>query len=120
MIEQKICTCGAPLRFVPAGVSKRTGKPYNGFWACTANCSQKAKKTQETSKFQEKQPIIDESVKEYNKGKTDNMTELGAKRIAGEYANILLQMSLISKDEWTKTFRDKANEIYNTRCVPYE
>ena len=30
------CTCGAgPMRLVPAGISKSTGKPYRAFYACT-------------------------------------------------------------------------------------
>lgn len=29
------CTCGAgPMRLVPAGISKSTGKPYRAFFAC--------------------------------------------------------------------------------------
>lgn len=29
------CTCGAgPMRFVKAGISKSTGKPYRAFYAC--------------------------------------------------------------------------------------
>lgn len=29
------CTCGAgPMRLVPAGISKSTGKPYRAFYAC--------------------------------------------------------------------------------------
>jgi len=26
--------CGASLKLIPAGISKRTGKAYNPFWAC--------------------------------------------------------------------------------------
>jgi len=37
--EPKKCAiCGAELRFVPAGVSKRTGKPYTAFWSCPNGC----------------------------------------------------------------------------------
>ena len=33
--ETKPCAkCGAPMKFVQAGVSKKTGKPYNAFWKC--------------------------------------------------------------------------------------
>jgi hypothetical protein len=29
------CTCGAgPMRHVPAGIAKSTGRPYKGFYAC--------------------------------------------------------------------------------------
>lgn len=35
------CTlCNNELRQVPAGVSKKTGKPYNAFWACDNGCKQ--------------------------------------------------------------------------------
>lgn len=27
--------CHAPIKHIPAGVSRRTGKPYSEFWACT-------------------------------------------------------------------------------------
>ena len=32
--------CQSPIKYVPAGVSKRTGKPYNEFWSCrNPDCS---------------------------------------------------------------------------------
>lgn len=31
---QHICGCGIPMTLRPAGVSKKTGKPYNGFYTC--------------------------------------------------------------------------------------
>lgn len=37
------CPIHGESRLVPAGVSKRTGKPYDAFWACTVrDCNQKA------------------------------------------------------------------------------
>lgn len=30
-----LCQHG-PMRLVPAGISKKTGKPYNAFWSCTS------------------------------------------------------------------------------------
>jgi hypothetical protein len=33
---------GAPWKLVQAGVSQRTGKPYNGFWVCSERgCDEK-------------------------------------------------------------------------------
>jgi len=32
--------CGQPLKQIPAGVSKSTGKPYNAFTACPNRCQQ--------------------------------------------------------------------------------
>lgn len=32
---QKICDrCDQPMRLIPAGVSKKSGKPYSAFWTC--------------------------------------------------------------------------------------
>ncbi len=42
MDDQKLCiSCSQFLNWVPAGVSKKTGKPYNGFWACPEKHPQK-------------------------------------------------------------------------------
>ena len=32
--DKKCVVCQATLKFVPHGVSRKTGKPYNEFWAC--------------------------------------------------------------------------------------
>ena len=33
----QICpTCGNPMKLIPAGVSKKTGKPYSSFWTCNS------------------------------------------------------------------------------------
>lgn len=30
--------CGNQLKHIPAGVSRKTGKPYGEFWPCSENC----------------------------------------------------------------------------------
>jgi hypothetical protein len=37
--------CGADMKTVPAGTSKKTGKAYNSFTACSANCGWKPTQT---------------------------------------------------------------------------
>lgn len=32
--EAPLCDHGQPRKFVPAGISKKTGAPYQAFWAC--------------------------------------------------------------------------------------
>lgn len=32
---EPLCDCGIPMKLIPAGVSKATGKPYKGFYACS-------------------------------------------------------------------------------------
>lgn len=33
-IPTKCPNCQAPLRHIPSGISRKTGKPYQEFWAC--------------------------------------------------------------------------------------
>ena len=34
-MEQNNCSvCGAPVKVIPAGISKKSGKPYNAFYKC--------------------------------------------------------------------------------------
>ena len=30
--------CGAPVKFIPSGISRKTGKRYSEFWSCSARC----------------------------------------------------------------------------------
>lgn len=39
-----VCDHGQPMRKVPAGISKKTGAPYRGFWACAGPIDQQCKK----------------------------------------------------------------------------
>lgn len=40
MTNQTCKVCGMEMKFVKAGISKSTGKPYDGFWACPERCKQ--------------------------------------------------------------------------------
>ena len=40
MENQKCAVCGKEMKSVPAGVSKRTGKPYEAFMSCPDRCKQ--------------------------------------------------------------------------------
>ena len=39
-MEQKCAVCGKTMKLVPAGISKRTGKPYEAFYSCPDRCQQ--------------------------------------------------------------------------------
>jgi hypothetical protein len=49
-METPMCPkCGGEMKVVPAGTSKKTGKPYNAFYACkTWECGGTAKMTTDT------------------------------------------------------------------------
>ena len=53
--------CGSDIKRVPAGVSKRTGKPYNAFLSCTnRECDYTARSNQPTTKSSSGQIIMEE------------------------------------------------------------
>lgn len=38
-ITENVCPiCGTTKKLIPAGISKRTGQPYEEFWACPLKC----------------------------------------------------------------------------------
>lgn len=39
-MEQKCVICGKEMKLIKAGVSKRTGKPYEAFYSCPDRCQQ--------------------------------------------------------------------------------
>lgn len=51
MQETRDCdTCGSIVKHIPAGTSKKTGKPYNDFWVCSNdNCDTNTKRQQSTT-----------------------------------------------------------------------
>jgi hypothetical protein len=48
-METKQCAvCGSEMKLIPAGVSKKTGKPYSAFMACPNKCQQPKKSSADT------------------------------------------------------------------------
>jgi len=43
METKKCAVCGKEMKFVPHGVSKKTGRPYEEFWSCPDRCKQPTK-----------------------------------------------------------------------------
>lgn len=51
-METKNCNvCGKQMRYIKAGVSKNTGKPYDAFYSCPDRCRQVKKQDGETMKI---------------------------------------------------------------------
>lgn len=51
MPDIKDCdACGSIVKHIPAGTSKKTGKPYNDFWVCSNDtCSTNTRRQQSTT-----------------------------------------------------------------------
>jgi len=52
--------CGSPLKLIPAGVSKKNGKPYSAFYSCPNKCQQPNGQIVPTAISTEKKPNWDE------------------------------------------------------------
>ena len=80
--------CGGDVKHIPAGVSKKTGKPYDEFWACQS-CDYK-------TKFQPKPAGSQEGGASVGGGKEELLPALR------EIYNVLKEIrdGLKRKDEW--------------------
>ncbi len=56
--------CGSELSLIPAGVSKKTGKPYNSFMACPNKCKSPLNNTVPQTTGSRILPTIKENDKE--------------------------------------------------------
>ena len=73
--------CGAPTKVVPAGISKRTNKPYKAFIACTErNCNYTARLDNQSSTNASYSPKFERTEPPVTKKELDNY--LNAIRVA--------------------------------------
>ena len=109
--QQQTCSfCGA----------EKVNNPKTGKWFCKEKCwLNKSQKQNNSQPEPNSRDINWDRVKENNNKKSDSMSELSAKRIAGEYVNIMLELRLITREQWGNVFQEKANEVYNMRCANY-
>ena len=84
---ENICpTCKSQLKFVPAGVSRKTGKPYQGFFTCPNRCPKPAYSPtyapQDTNVPQEPEPKSDWD--KINNGKSNDIRANVALKMVSE------------------------------------
>ena len=84
--------------------------PKTGKWFCKEKCWLNKSQPQTAA-----QTITDNGNFGQNDKKFNSAEIVTAKRVAGEYANMMLNQRHITPDQWDKTFHDKANEIYNLK-----
>jgi len=124
--------CNQPLKFIPAGVSKSTGRPYNSFWACndkshkqTPVYTNPAFKTPTGANLasggviREAQERKAEMITEFQATKDEGMRILNSKNIAGDIIVALLERGLVDKTEIESTFNQYCDYIYNYQPKPF-
>ena len=70
--------CGQPLNFIKAGVSKTTGRPYNGFYACADKNHRQPRATAPQTPVQQFNQSLDQNTEDtkwakINKEKEENI-----------------------------------------------
>jgi hypothetical protein len=96
------------MKYINAGISKKSGKPYSAFYSCNV-CKQTAKAETHIDKFAQSldQDLEDDKWKKINAEKNDNISWLNAKRCAAnllagqkfdpiEFAEVVRQIYLIN------------------------
>jgi hypothetical protein len=109
--------CGSPLKVVPAGISKKTGRPYNSFTACSnRDCDYKPNQVKPIINATETKNLIKvengkmDRIEEYNGKKEVKMEALNAKNGAAQITAALIKAGLTT--EVDETFKKYATFIY--------
>lgn len=136
-MEIKRCVhCGQELKYIAAGVSKQTGKPYSAFYVCLNKCKfplpqfeqpnpkfQKPQTQQEVERSQQAVPMRDYEKEAYGKCKFGFLIEafkLGmnlneAERMAEEWTEASMRKMIVKKG----VFNEYGGEEINTRDIPF-
>ena len=106
-------TCGSPLNQIPAGFSKKTGKPYNAFMACPNKCFQKPQNAPQQNNYQRpvNTPIQPKTAPQVNLGANTPI----ANKNSDIRENVVLKMisEIISAGKIDlKDWKYYANEFY--------
>ena len=116
-MEKKCQICGKVMNLIPAGVSKKTGKPYQAFYACPDKCVQPrstSPKTYPAPQFQAAKPVDWDKV---NEKKSDGIRENVALKMVSELISAG-KIDLKDWEKWTNTFCSympkKAGQIFES------
>ncbi len=107
MNNQTCPNCGDEMKWIPAGVSKKTGQQYNGFWSCPNRCS---KTNQNGQEFQPKPQ--EQSFEKVQERKGEIMRILNAKNGAASIVVALLEKGFIQQRDIEKNFANYCTYIY--------
>ena|SRR3990167_9808160 len=105
--------CGAAIRIVPAGVSKKTGRPYNEFQVCS-KCEWKP---QPKGKFYpaNQEGVKAEYIKEAQQRKTDSIAYFNAFNAAIELVKIPIYKGLTKEEK-----QELLNEVWELQDKIYQ
>lgn len=89
----KCSECGSEMRLIPAGVSKKTGKPYQSFYACE---DRECGKTLPAETIKKQEPKKDRDYDKENRGKV----RMNFAKIAYEQNKVLSKALVTEIEVW--------------------
>lgn len=120
--------CGAPLKQIPAGVSKKTGNPYDAFVVCSMDCGWKPPKANGKpysapkpaqppyTPQSDNQSRVEQNIEKAQARKEDSVLYFASVREAGNYMLVMFNPQLreegISHDEYMAEFSRVQGEFY--------
>lgn len=110
--------CGQPMRQIPAGISRSTGKPYDSFMACPNKCKQsKSNYNQPTyvKPYDDLMAKKAENIAESQGRKEESIREAGAKRDAGMIVAAMIHVGELKSSDWFIQYKEVADKVFNHR-----
>ncbi len=111
--------CGAEMKYINAGISKKTGKPYGAFYSCP-DCKKTAPSGEariipqkQTSPFDEVMHKKEQSIASAQARKEESMRIQGAKRDAGLITAAMIQTGELKGSDWRIKYKEIAEYIVN-------
>ena len=99
--------CGSEIKSIPAGISKKSGKPYNAFQVCS-NSECLFKPIDEEGRTKEvrvsMKPSLIKSPDEYVEGKKENARLMTRNALMCEVVKVFGQMGSLNEQEIIKMF----------------
>lgn len=126
MDNQNTCpACGAEMRWQQAGVSQRTGRPYNGFFTCPNRCpknqggfsGQVARTGIQTDPMKQVIDYKGKSIEQAQDRKEESIRILNSKNGAADITVALLEKGFIQPKDIEVTFAKYCTYIYEFEPV---
>ena len=119
-MNNELCPiCGAAFKVVPAGISKKTGKPYNSFIACsTMGCKGKPGGVGIAAPIPQNNIAQAQERKENSIANAQDRKERairveGAKSSAGRIVAAMIKAGDVASQDWEIKYKEVAEFIFN-------
>jgi hypothetical protein len=101
------------MKWIPAGVSQRTGKAYSGFYSCPNRCPKPARTYAPKPDFNQAMDKKNEMIQHAQASKEEGIRVAGAKSIAGNIVAAMIHAGELKGSDWRIQFDNIYKYVYN-------